>query len=47
MSQESSKSGENVLPEAGSAQQSAITQWEEKTVHPERGFQQGLMEPQA
>lgn len=45
--QESSKAGENVLPEAGSAQQSAITQWEEKAVRPERGFQQGLMEPQA
>lgn len=47
MLQESSKAGENVLPEAGSAQQSAITQWEEKAVWPEKGFQQGLMEPQA
>lgn len=47
MLQESSKARENVLPEAGSAQQSAIMQWEEKAVRPERDFQPGLMEPQA
>lgn len=41
MLQESSKAGENVLPEAGAAQQSAITQWEEKAVQAGEGFPTG------
>lgn len=47
MSRESSDAGENVSLVAGFAQQSVITQREEKAVRLERGFQQGLREPQA
>lgn len=47
MSRESSEAGENASPAAGFARQSAITQQEEKAIRLERGFQRGLMEPQA